>query len=118
MSNVSELEVPPPGPGFTTLTFSAPATEISSAEICAVTCPPFTNVVCRALPFHCTATPDTRFDPFTVKVKADPPRVAVLGEMFEMLGTGLDDGTELAPPPHPSIVIITEIKPAMSAKCR
>ena len=73
MLKVSELEAPPPGPGLTTVTVSDPATERSSADICAVTCAAFTSDVGRALPFHCTAAPEIKFDPFTVKLNAGPP---------------------------------------------
>ena len=114
MSNVSELEGPPPGPGLTTATFSVPATEMSSAEICAVTCWAFTNVVCRALPFHCTDEPDIKFEPSTLNVNADPPRVAVLGEIFEMAGTGLDTGEP--PPPQPKLPTTSMASEIISAR--
>jgi hypothetical protein len=50
--NVLPAEVPPPGEGLDTVTWSVPTETISAAEIDAVT--PFvpTNVVVRALPFH------------------------------------------------------------------
>jgi hypothetical protein len=59
----------------------------------------------RLLPFHCTPTPDTKFDPFTVRVKAVPPRVAVFGEIVAIVGTGLGGGGELPPVPQPHILI-------------
>ena len=63
---------------------------------------PFTSVVCRAPPFHWTAAPETKFDPFTVRVKAGPPRVALLGEILAIAGTGFDTTKELLPPPQPN----------------
>ena len=62
-----------------------------------------TSVVGRALPFHCTAAPDTKFDPFTVRVNAGPPRVAALGDRAVIVGVGLGTTPELLlplPPPH------------------
>src|SRR5260370_40338794 len=99
--NVAEFELPPPGAGLMTVTVSVPATEISSAPICAVTWLALTNVVNRLLPFHCSAAPDTKFEPFTVRVKAGPPRVELFGEIAAIVGTGLSSGgggAELALP--------------------
>src|SRR5260370_39242514 len=99
--NVAEFELPPPGAGLMTVTVSVPATEISSAPICAVTWLALTNVVNRLLPFHCSAAPDAKFEPFTVRLKAGPPRVALFGEMAATVGTGLvraGAGAQLAPP--------------------
>src|SRR6185312_6616002 len=48
------------------------------------------KVADRALLFHCTVAPDTKFCPLIVKVKADSPALAELGFKEVMLGTGLD----------------------------
>ena len=81
---VSALEVCPPG--FTTLT-CLPAAAMSLAGIAAVTCVALTNVVVRAVPFHCTADPETKLLPFTVSVNAGPPAVALLGDRVVSAGT-------------------------------
>ena len=50
-----------------------------------------------------TVEPEMKFDPFTVKVKAAPPAVALVGEIEVMLGTGFCVGGgagELPPPPQ------------------
>ena len=43
----------------------------------------------RLLPFQFTTDPLTKLDPFTVRVKALPPAVTLLGESDAMAGTGL-----------------------------
>jgi hypothetical protein len=50
--NVSALEVPPPGVGFTTVMAAVPTAAMSAAVMAAVNCVALTNVVVRALPFH------------------------------------------------------------------
>src|SRR5271157_44730 len=73
------LDVPPPGPGLTTVTAAVLAAAISEARIFAVSCEPLTKVVVRALPFQFTTEPETKPVPFTVSVKATPPGAAVSG---------------------------------------
>jgi hypothetical protein len=48
-----------------------------------------TNVVVRAVAFHCTTAPFTKFVPVTVRVKAGPPFVAPAGEIEVIAGTVL-----------------------------
>ena len=57
----------------------------------------------RAEPFHCTVAPETNAEPFTVRVKAAPPAVAVVGEMVLIAGdVGGVVVVDLLPlPPHP-----------------
>lgn len=59
----------------------------------------------RADPFHWTVAPETNDEPSTVRVKAAPPAVAVLGEIVLITGE-VDVGgvvLDLLPlPPHPS----------------
>ena len=93
MVKVSALDVPPPGAGFRTVTLAVPAFAISAAWILAVTCPLFTKVVVRAAPFHMTEHPETKFEPFTVKVKALPPCVALGGDSETKPGSGLSGTT-------------------------
>ncbi len=82
------FEVPPPGEGLTTVTETVPAVAMSPADIAAVNCVPLTNVLARALPFHCTVEPETKFVPLTVSVNADPPAMALEGEAEAKVGPG------------------------------
>ena len=84
----TEFEVPPPGEGLTTVTETVPAVAMSPADIAAVNCVPLTNVLARALPFHCTVEPETKFVPLTVSVNADPPAMALEGEAEAKVGPG------------------------------
>jgi hypothetical protein len=86
--NVSAFDVPPPGVGFTTVTDAVPMLAISTAVIAAVTCVAFTNVVERALPFHCAAEELMKFVPLIVSVKAAPPAAVVFGESEVRVGNG------------------------------
>src|SRR5207237_255466 len=63
--NVSALEVPPPGLGEKTRTAAVPAIARSAAVIAARRRVALTNVVARALPFHCTTELATKLVPFT-----------------------------------------------------
>ncbi len=82
-------EVPPPGAGFVTVTVAVPAVVISAAVIAAVNCVAFTNVVVLAAPLNFTTDVDTKPVPFTVRVKAAPPAVALVGESEVTVGAGL-----------------------------
>ena len=82
-------EVPPPGAGFVTVTVAVPAVAISAAVIAAVNCVAFTNVVVLAAPLNFTTDVDTKPVPFTVRVKAAPPAVALVGEREVTVGAGL-----------------------------
>jgi hypothetical protein len=46
------------------------------------------NPVGRSLPFHSTTEPVTKFEPFTVRVKAAPPLSALFGEIVVIAGMG------------------------------
>ena len=82
-------DVPPPGAGLVTVTVAVPAVAISAAEIAAVSCVALTNVVVLAAPLNFTTDVDTKPVPFTVRVKAAPPAVAVVGEREVSVGAGL-----------------------------
>jgi hypothetical protein len=82
-------DVPPPGPAFVTVTFAVPAVAISAAVIAAVSWVALTNVVVLAAPLNFTTDVDTKPVPFTVRVKAAPPAVAVVGEIEDSVGAGL-----------------------------
>ena len=82
------LEVPPPGPGLATVTLDVPAVATSLAGIAAANCVALTNEVVRALPFHCTVAPLTKFVPLTVRVKFAAPANVLDGERLIIVGTG------------------------------
>jgi hypothetical protein len=83
---------------------------MSEAVMDAVSCVALTNVVLRALPLKLTIELPTKFVPFTVRLKAIPPAVAVAGERVVTVGTGLLTVklTEFeAPPPGDGLVTVT-----------
>jgi hypothetical protein len=82
-------DVPPPGPGFVTVTGNVPAVAISVAVIAAVTCVALIKVVVFAAPLKFTTDVETRFVPLTVNVNAAPPAVALVGESVVIVGAGL-----------------------------
>ena len=82
-------DVPPPGAGFVTVTLAVPAVAMSAAVIAAVNCVALTNVVVLAAPLNFTTEVDTNPVPFTVRVKAAPPAVALVGESEVSVGAGL-----------------------------
>ena len=82
-------DVPPPGAGFVTVTVAVPAVAISAAAIAAVNCVALTNMVVLAAPLNFTTDADTKPVPFTVRVKAAPPAVALVGEREVAVGAGL-----------------------------
>lgn len=85
---LTELEVPPPGVGFTTVTAAVPAFAISAAVIAAVSCVALTKVVVRALPFHCATELLMKFVPVSVSVNAAPPTPVEAGAIEVSVGTG------------------------------
>jgi hypothetical protein len=87
MVNVFAFDVPPPGPGFVTVTLIVPAVAMSAAEIAAVSWALLENVVARGAPFQFTTEVVMNPEPFTVSVKAAPPAVALAGEMEVTVGT-------------------------------
>lgn len=66
-------------PGFVTVTLALPAVAIRPAETEAVNCVAPPKVVAIGEPFHRTEDPETKPEPFTVRVNAGPPAVVVLG---------------------------------------
>ena len=81
-------DVPPPGAGFVTVTVAVPAVAISAAVIAAVNCVALTNVVVLAAPLNFTTDVDSKPVPFTVRVKAASPAVALVGEREVAVGAG------------------------------
>jgi hypothetical protein len=86
--NETALDVPPVV-GFVTVTVAVPAVAISAAVIAAVNCVALTNVVVLAAPLNFTTEVDTNPVPLTVRVKAAPPAVALVGEREVAVGAGL-----------------------------
>ena len=79
----------PPGAGFVTVTLTVPAVAISAAVIAAVNCVALANVVVLEAPLNFTSDVDTKPVPVTVRVKAAPPAVALVGEREVAVGAGL-----------------------------
>ena len=108
--------MPPPGGAFTTVTEAVPGVAMSAAEMEAVTLVLLANVVVRADPFQFTTEPKTKFEPFTVRVKAGPPAVALLGTIELIAGTRLLTVNVIAldvPPPGGALTTVTETVPAL-----
>ena len=84
--NGTLFEAPPSGVITETLTVPAAATKFAATA--AVRLVEFTTVVGSAKPSHLTAVPGTKFDPYSVRVKAVPPAVAEDGLRIETAGTG------------------------------
>jgi hypothetical protein len=82
--NVNVFDVAPPG--FCTVTLAVPceATRLTDTE--AVNWVALMKVVDKEDPFHCTVAPDTKPEPFTVRVNAAPPVVAELGLRLDSEG--------------------------------
>ena len=80
---------PPPGVGFTTVTFALPAVAIFAASMLAVSWVTLFRVVVRAIPFQWIATFGTKLAPLTVRVNTEPPAVAEEGIRVVKLGGGL-----------------------------
>jgi hypothetical protein len=87
--SVCELDVPPPGPGFTTVMDAVPAVATFAAGTMAVSCVEETNVVVTAEPFQLTVEVETNLVPFTVRVKSELPAVTQAGLIEAVVGTGL-----------------------------
>jgi hypothetical protein len=75
---------------------------MSAAGTEAVSCVALTKVVVRLPPFQLTTELDTKLEPFTVRVKAGPPAVALVGEIVLIAGVGFGGGLD-DPPPQPAL---------------
>jgi hypothetical protein len=76
-----------PPSGFVTVTGIVAAVRPRSlVVIAAVTCDELTKVVVLLVPFHWTVAPETKPEPFTVRVKPAPAATAVLGEREVIVG--------------------------------
>ena len=101
MVNGETPEVSPPG--LDTVTEAVPTKAMSAAEISAVNCPEVRNVVGREFEFQFTTEPATKLEPFTVRVNAEPPAVALPGFSTLIAGVGgalMENGEtpEVTPP--------------------
>ncbi len=111
----SALEVPPPGIGLYTVTWSFPAVAMSAAVITAVNWVEDTNVVVRFDPFHWTTDPLTKLLPLIVRTKSVPPAAVEAGLRLFKFGRGLlivsVDASEV-PPPGADVNTVTFAVPA------
>src|SRR6266566_4941871 len=115
--NVSAPEVPPPGVGEKTVRDAVPAVAMSPAVIAACDWVLLTNVVVRAAPFQRTTDPLTKFVPFTVRVKAAAPAVALPGVSEPIVGTELlmvNVSAPEVPPPGVGENTVTDAVPAVA----
>ena len=71
-------------------------TAISLAKIVAVSWELDAKVVVRLAPFICTDELETKLVPVTVSVKFAPPATVDVGEMFVVVGTGLETSDRIA----------------------
>ena len=83
------LDVPPPGVGLKTVTPPVPIAAMSAAEIEAVSWLLLIKLVVLSELFHRTIEVLTKFEPFTVKVNAEPPGGMEAGERLVMDGERL-----------------------------
>jgi hypothetical protein len=113
--NETDVEVPPPGVGFVTVTGKLPELLISDARMAAVNCVGPTKVVTRATFLNFTAEVLTKFVPFTVNVKAPEFTSFEVGDKVVIVGTGLLTLKPTAlevPPPGAGLTTVMEIDPA------
>lgn len=89
VANTTAFEVPPPGPGETTVMLALPAAATSVAGIKARSSVGDTNVVALGDPLKFTTEALTKFVPVTMSVNAAAPAVMELGLMLVMVGAGL-----------------------------
>jgi hypothetical protein len=117
--NVTALDVPPPGLGFTTVIEAVPGVAIRAAVTVAVSCVEDLEIMARAVPFQLTVEVETKFVPFTVKVNCAPPAAAQVGLSEVIVGTGLLMVKVCAfdvPPPGAGFTTVTEAVPAFATR--
>jgi hypothetical protein len=88
--NVSALDVPPPGEGFTTVIDAVPGVATFAAGTMAVICVGETNVAVRVEPFQFTVELEMKVPlvSFTVKVNWPLPAIVEVGLIEVILGFG------------------------------
>src|SRR6516165_10352914 len=72
-------ELPPPGPGLTTVILAVPSLDTYSARTIAFNLLALMNVVTRGFLFQFTIDPDTNPAPLTVSEKSGPPGATAPG---------------------------------------
>ena len=75
----ARLEVPPPGAGLVTVIWAVAAVATLEAGTLAVSFELLTKLVVNGVPFQLMVVPETKFTPFTVRVKPAPPGTALAG---------------------------------------
>jgi hypothetical protein len=99
-----------------TVTLAVPTLAISAAGTAAVNCVAPTNVVVSEVVPHWTLAPETKFKPFTVRVKSVPPAAAELGLRLAIDG-GFGLIVKVAAAEGPALVVTTTLKfPAVARK--
>jgi hypothetical protein len=101
---LTAAEVPPPGDGFSTVSFAAMPFAKSVAGIVACKLEDETKVVARAEPFHSMAEEEMKPEPATVTAVAASPAVAEDGVTEATVGVAFvapDGGGVVEPPPPP-----------------
>ena len=83
------MDVPPPGPGFTTVIDAVPAVATREAGTVTVSCVEEEDVGVRLVPPNLTTEPETKLVPVTVKVKLALPGMTQFGLIEVVVGTGL-----------------------------
>lgn len=89
----ARFERPPPGAGLRTVIEAVPAVAMLDGDTVAVSWWLLTNVVGSAVPLKLTFAPEMKPVPLTVRVKPEPPGVAVSGiNGWLTKGTGFPGG--------------------------
>jgi hypothetical protein len=115
--SVCELEVPPPGPGFTTVIEAVPPVAISIAGTVTLIEELEMNVVARGTPLKSMVDEALKFVPVTVNVKLGPPAVVEVGPMDVVVGTGFLTVRVCAfdvPPPGAGFTTVIEAVPPVA----
>src|SRR5437868_6383173 len=81
------FDVPPPGPGVTTVMVAAPMLAMSAWDAVMVSCAEETNAVVRGDAFQFTCDAAMKPLPLTVSVNDGPPAITEAGEIVEITGT-------------------------------
>jgi len=114
--NVSGADVPPPGPGFETVTETLPGLAILEAGTIAVSWDALTYVVVSAELFQSTLELATKLEPFTVRVNCAPRAATLVGVSDAEPGAGLSmlkvRPGEDVPPPGAGFATVTVAVPA------
>ena len=71
MANDAAAEIPPPK--LEMLMLAKPTVTRSAGVMAPIIWLALTNVVARALPFHNTVEPETKFEPFTIRFSPAAP---------------------------------------------